>query len=90
MNLVKRTWADKDHADSEAWFGLDGEPIAPRNTYVKVERAFDEAGNIAAERYYGPDGAKIASTDGYDEVRREYNDKKQAVRLADSMQDCSV
>ena len=42
--------------------------MALNNTYVKIEREFDEEGNIAAERYYGADGAMIPCKDGYDEV----------------------
>ena len=50
------------------------------NTYVKWEREYDEAGNIAVERYYGADGNPIARNEGYDEIRRTYNDKKQIIR----------
>ncbi len=80
---IERTWLDKDHAASEAWFDTDGKPMTLNGkTYVKVEREFDEAGNTAAERYYGPDGEKAACKDGYDEIHRVYNEKKQAVRFA--------
>ena len=77
---IDRTWADPKHADSEAWFGTDGLPMAmSNNTYVRIEREFDEDGNTVTERYYGPEGEPAACKDGYDEIRRVYNDNKQAV-----------
>ena len=51
------------------------------NTYAKIEREFDDAGNAIVERYYGKDGERIPCKDGYDETHREYNDLKQAIRF---------
>ena len=45
------------------------------DTYVRVEREFDERGNIAVLRTYGADGEKIARKDGYDEIRQVFNDE---------------
>ena len=78
---IERTWLDKKHATSEAWFGTDGQPITLNNTYVRVERTFDEAGNCTDERYYGADGAAIACNAGYDEVRNTFNEKNQVVKI---------
>ena len=78
---IERTWLDKKHATSEAWFGTDGKPITLNNTYVRVERTFDEAGNCTDERYYGADGAAIACNAGYDEVRNTFNEKNQAIKI---------
>ena len=77
---VVKSWADKTHATSEAWFDTEGQPVTQGNTYVKVEREYDKDWNTTAERYYGADGELILCTDGYDELRKEYNDQKQAVR----------
>ena len=38
------------HATSEAWFDTDGEPLTMGDTYVRVEREFDDRGNVAVMR----------------------------------------
>ena len=37
---VERTWADKNHAAGEAWFGTDGTPATNGNTYVKFVKEY--------------------------------------------------
>ena len=71
---IVRTWQD-GHATSEAWFDTDGEPVAPKDTYVRVGWEYDEIGNLTVERYYGADGNPIACKGGYDENSRQYNEK---------------
>ena len=56
---IDRTWQDSKHAISEAWFDIDGQPMTTGNTFVKVEREFDDRGNTAVERYYGADGEQV-------------------------------
>ena len=60
------------------------------DTYVKIEREFDENGNTACERYYGPDGQKIARNAGYDEIRREFNEENRAKRIEYYLQDAML
>ena len=56
---IERTWMEKDHATSEAWFDENDEPMPLKDTYVRIERNFDEKKNTIAERYYGVDGKPI-------------------------------
>ena len=75
---IDRTWLDDEHATSEAWFDKDEKPMTLGNTYVRVEREFDERGNTIEERYFGPDGTRIACKAGYDAVKRVYNERNKA------------
>ena len=43
--------------------------MALKDTYVRMERDYDEEGNMTAERYYGPDNEMIPCSKGYDEIR---------------------
>ena len=57
---VERTWKDKDHMTSEAWFGTAGEPVkAEGNAFVRRELDYDEQGNVTAERLFDADGNEI-------------------------------
>ena len=57
---IDRTWADPKHPSSEAWFGVDGEPVkAGNNAFVRREREYDEAGNVIEERVYDEKGEQI-------------------------------
>ena len=79
---MDKTWLDAQHALSEAWFDVDGKPYHLNNdTYVKVEREYDENGNISVIRYYGEDGKPVALNAGYDELHQVVNEKKQVVRI---------
>jgi hypothetical protein len=51
------------------------------DTFVKVEREFDERGNTTSEKTFGADGQPIARNAGYDEVYKEYNEKNQVIRI---------
>ncbi len=42
---LDRTYLDSRHVTSEAWFGVEDEPITLGDTFVRVEREFDERGN---------------------------------------------
>ena len=64
-----RVWEGKGRAISEAWFDENDQPMM-RNKYAKIEREFDDEGNMIVERYYGLDGEKTPCKYGYDELHR--------------------
>ena len=79
---IERTWLDTKHATSEAWFGIDGQPMTQGDTYVRIERTFDGNGNKISEITCDEAGKPIARKDGYDETRWTYNKQDQAVKTA--------
>ncbi len=60
---------------------MENEPVTLGDTYVRVEREFDERGNVAIQRTYGADGNLIARKDGYDEIRQKYNEENKPSRI---------
>ena len=79
---IKRVWADTKHVSREEWFDTEGKPLAPNDTFVRIEREFDIQGNTISEVTYGADGAHIARKAGYDETRQEFNRKNQVIRIS--------
>ena len=57
---IDRTYLDRNHYTSEAWFDTEGNPITIGDTYVRIEREFDEKGNAIREVTCGVDGQPIA------------------------------
>lgn len=78
---IERTYWNKNHYTSEAWFDEKGEPIPLKDTYVRIEREFDERGNVIHAVTYDGEGKKIARKAGYDEIRQEFNEKNKATRI---------
>jgi len=63
----------------EEYYGLDGQLAPLENGYAAIDRAYDEAGNVAVEKYYDENLNPTVCKTGYAEVRRIYNEKKQIV-----------
>ncbi|MBR2823409.1 MAG: hypothetical protein IKE24_06975, partial [Clostridia bacterium] len=76
---IDRTWLDSKHATSEAWFDVNDQPMTLGDTYVRRDREYDEALNVAVEKYFDAAGNPIACKAGYDEYRRVYNEDHLAV-----------
>ena len=51
-----RTYLDSKHITSEAWFDTEGNPMTTGDTYVRIEREFDDNGNVACGRTTAPTG----------------------------------
>ena len=64
---------------TERWFGLEDEPVLFKNSYSRIDRTFDEAGNVASETYYDIDGNVGANAQGIITVERRYDDQKRVV-----------
>ena len=47
---IDRTYLDAKHITSEAWYDTDGNAMTTGDTFVRIERDFDERGNTTAER----------------------------------------
>ena len=78
---VERTYLDAKHITSEAWFDTNWKPMTTGDTYCRIEREFDAAGNTICERTYDSDRKKIAREAGYDELRQEFNEENRAIRI---------
>ena len=78
---VERTYLDAKHITSEAWFDTNWKPMTTGDTYCRIEREFDAAGNPICERTYDSDRKKIAREAGYDELRQEFNEENRAKRI---------
>ena len=72
---IDRTYKDKNHITSEAWFDENDQPMTMGDEFVRIEREFDEKGNTIVVRTYGADGELISQKDGYDELRQEFNEQ---------------
>jgi len=51
-----------------------------KNSYSRIDRTFDEAGNVASETYYDVDGNIAANAQGVVIVERRYDDQKRVIR----------
>ena len=58
----------------EAYYGLDGKPVARTDTYAcATEYEYDEAGNQSVVRYYGADNKPVLNKTGSAEIHKTYN-----------------
>ena len=64
---------------SENWFGVEDEPVLFKNSYSRIDRTFDEAGNVTSETYYDIDGNVASNAQGIVTVERRYDDQKHVV-----------
>jgi len=58
---------------------LDGAPVLNTSNAARVDREYDEAGNVSREVFYGTAGEPVLCTDGYAQRTRVFDEKKRVI-----------
>ena len=59
FSRIVRQYDDRGNETENAYFGVDGQPVATNDGYSRIVFEYDAHNNQTARTYYGTDGQRI-------------------------------